>query len=65
LMATYDYRLFDRIDLGLGVSVLHPDYFGKIPEADIDSVGHIRLASGSTGPWLEFHAGWTFGRSQP
>lgn len=65
LMATYDYRLFDRIDLGLGFSLLHGDYFDRTPEADIDNLGHIRLEHGSSGPWLEIHAGWTFGRAKP
>lgn len=63
LMLTYDYRLFDRIDLGFGFSALHGDYFAETPEADIDSLGRIRLEHGSTGPWIEVHAGWTFGRA--
>lgn len=63
LMATYDYRLFNRVDLGLGVSLLHGDYFDETPEVDIESLGHIRLENGSTGPWIELHVGWTFGRS--
>lgn len=65
LMATYDYRLFDRIDLGFGVSLLHGDYFAETPEADIDSLGRIRLENGSNGAWIELHAGWTFGRAKP
>ena len=65
LMATYDYRLFDRVDLGFGVSILHGDYYAKTPEADIESLGTIRLENGSTGSWFEIHIGWTFGRAAP
>lgn len=65
LMATYEYRLFDRINLGLGMSLWHGDFFAETPEADIDSLGRIRLEHGSTGAWIELHAGWTFGRGAP
>lgn len=65
LMATWDYRLLDRIDMGLGMSLLHGSYFAEVPEASIDSLGPVRLDHGDDGPWIELHLGWTFGRSAP
>jgi len=65
LMATWDYRFLDRIDMGLGMSLAHGAYFAEVPEADVDSVGHLRLEHGDDGAWIELHIGWTFGRAMP
>jgi hypothetical protein len=61
LMVHYDYRLFDRIDVGLGYSLFHPDYFAGTPTLQDDAGRETRLTSGDESGILSFHLGWTFG----
>lgn len=60
-MVHYDYRLLDRIDVGLGVSLFHPDYFAGTPVLEDDAGRETRLTSGAESGILSFHLGWTFG----
>lgn len=61
LMVHYDYRLLDRIDVGLGVSLFHPGYFADTPTLKDDTGRETRLTSGAESGIWSLHLGWTFG----
>jgi hypothetical protein len=61
VMIGYDYRLLDRIDIGIGTSVIGADYFSETPTFTTDN-GQTRTLSDPalSNHWLEYHLGWTF-----
>lgn len=61
LAATYDYRLFDRIDLGVGYSFLTGGYFADTPVYQDGFGDEVRLESGEESGVFSLHLGWTFG----
>lgn len=61
VMAGYEYRLFDRIALGIDLSVVGVDGYARTPTFTAEG-GDVRTLSdkaiGNT--WMELHAGWAF-----
>lgn len=61
VMAGYEYRLFDRIAIGLDLSILGVDAYAQTPTFTTDD-GDVRTLSdkalGNT--WMELHLGWAF-----
>lgn len=61
LAVTYDYRLFDRIDLGLGYSFVTPGYFSGTPTLRDGAGEEVDLDSGDESGVISTRLGWTFG----
>lgn len=61
LGVVYDYRLFDRINLGIGITFFGGRQFADTPEFIEESGEPVRLDSGEDGSVISTHLGWTFG----
>lgn len=57
----YDYRLFHRINLGIGWTLFDGRTFSDTPEFTEEPGKTTRLDSGEDGSVFSTHLGWTFG----